>query len=168
MYSHRAWYIVLRIFGPEFLYTQHQTWWRHQMETFSALLAIYAGNSLFTGKFPSQRPFTRSFDFFLWSTVELTMVSWWFETQSRPLWRHCNGNFSFTMTSFVDSDKPSIHTRDRFTNEVFTRNLNPKENSRSCNDFPADQINIIFAHTTIAQMFFLLCLNRAGNLVEFG
>ena len=25
--------------------TQHQTWWRHQMETFSALLAICAGNS---------------------------------------------------------------------------------------------------------------------------
>ena len=29
------------------------TWWRNQMETFSALLAICAGNSLVTGEFPA-------------------------------------------------------------------------------------------------------------------
>ena len=29
------------------------TWWRHQMETFSALLAICAGNSPVTGIFPA-------------------------------------------------------------------------------------------------------------------
>ena len=34
------------------------------METFSALLAICAGNSPATGEFPSQRPVTRSFDVF--------------------------------------------------------------------------------------------------------
>ena len=38
------------------------TWWRHQMETFSALLTICAGNSPITGEFPTQRPVTRSFD----------------------------------------------------------------------------------------------------------
>ena len=37
-------------------------WWRHQMETFSALLAFCAGNSPVTGEFPSQRPVKRSFD----------------------------------------------------------------------------------------------------------
>ena len=36
------------------------TWWSHQMETFSALLAFGAGNSPLTGEFPSQRPVTRS------------------------------------------------------------------------------------------------------------
>ena len=40
----------------------HTEWWRHQMETFSALLAICAGNSPVTGEFPAQRPVTRSFD----------------------------------------------------------------------------------------------------------
>ena len=40
------------------------TWWRHQMETFSALLAICAGNSPVTGEFPAQRPVPRSFDVF--------------------------------------------------------------------------------------------------------
>ena len=32
------------------------TWWHHQMETFSALLAVCAGNSPVTGEFPAQRP----------------------------------------------------------------------------------------------------------------
>ena len=41
-----------------------RTWWRHQMETFSALLAICAGNSPVPGEFPAQRPVTRSFDVF--------------------------------------------------------------------------------------------------------
>ena len=39
-------------------------WWRHQMETFSALLALCEGNPPVTGGFPSQRPGTRSFDIF--------------------------------------------------------------------------------------------------------
>ena len=39
-------------------------WWRHQMEIFSALLAICAGNSPVSGEFPAQRPVTRSFDVF--------------------------------------------------------------------------------------------------------
>ena len=37
------------------------TWWRHQMETFFALLAL-CGNSLVTGEFHSQRPVKRSFN----------------------------------------------------------------------------------------------------------
>ena len=40
------------------------TWWRHQMEAFSALLTICAGNSPVPGEFPPQRPVMRSFDFF--------------------------------------------------------------------------------------------------------
>ena len=37
---------------------------RHQMETFSALLALCAGKSPVAGKFPAQRPVTRSFEVF--------------------------------------------------------------------------------------------------------
>ena len=40
------------------------TWWRHQMETFSALPALCEGNPPITGGFSSQRPVTRSFDVF--------------------------------------------------------------------------------------------------------
>ena len=38
------------------------SWWRHQMETFSALLAICAGKSPVTGEFRAQRPVTRIID----------------------------------------------------------------------------------------------------------
>ena len=41
------------------------TYWRHQMETFSALLAICAGNSPVTGEFPTPRPVTRALMFSL-------------------------------------------------------------------------------------------------------
>ena len=72
------------------------SWWRHQMETFSALLALCVRNSQVTGEFPSQRPVTRSFDvsFDLRLNKRLSKKSWgwWFETPSRPLWRHCNRN----------------------------------------------------------------------------
>ena len=40
------------------------SWWRHAMETFSALLGLCAGNSPVTGEFSLQRPVTRSFDVF--------------------------------------------------------------------------------------------------------
>ena len=69
-------------------------WWRHQMETFSALLGICAGNSSVTGEFLAQRPVTRSFDvsfdLYLNKRVSKQWQGWWFETPSCPLWRHCN------------------------------------------------------------------------------
>ena len=73
------------------------TWWRHQMETISTLpvvTGLFAGNSPVPGEFPSQRPAARSFDVFfdLCLNKQLSKQSrrWWFETPSRPLWRHCN------------------------------------------------------------------------------
>ena len=63
------------------------------METFSALLAICAGNSPATGEFLAQWPVTRSFDIFfdMCMNKRLSKQSWgwWFETPSRPLWRQC-------------------------------------------------------------------------------
>ena len=53
------------------------------------------GNSPISGEFPAQRPVTRSFDivFDLRLNKPLYKQSrdWWFETLSRPLWRHRNG-----------------------------------------------------------------------------
>ena len=70
------------------------TWWRHQIETFFALLALCAGISPVTDEFPSQRPVMRSFDvsFDLRLNKRLSNQSRrrWFETPSRSLWRHRN------------------------------------------------------------------------------
>ena len=41
------------------------TWWRHQMETISALLVLCKGNPPVTGGFPSQRPVLQSFVVFV-------------------------------------------------------------------------------------------------------
>ena len=64
------------------------------METFSALLAICAGNSPVSGEFPAQRLVTRSFDVFfdlrLNKPLSRQWWGWWFEMLSRLLWRHCN------------------------------------------------------------------------------
>ena len=69
-----------------------KSWWRHQMGIFSAVLAPCAGNSPVTGEFPSQRPLMRSVCVFWGLNKRLSKLSrrWWFETQSRSLWRHCN------------------------------------------------------------------------------
>ena len=95
------------IFGTTVLVPYHyrrttvgnvKTRYRYTMmtsSTFSALLAICAGNSPVTGELPAQRPATRSFDVFfdlrLNKSLSKQPWGWWFETPSRPLWRHRNG-----------------------------------------------------------------------------
>ena len=73
---------------------EQSTWWRHQMKTFSVLLALCAGNSPVTGEFPSQRPVTPSFDTFfdlrLNKRLNKQSRRSRFETPSRSLWRHRN------------------------------------------------------------------------------
>ena len=73
-------------------------WWRHQMETFSALLAICAENSPVPVEFPAQRPVTRSFDVLfdpgLNKQLSKQLWGWWFETLSCSLWCHCNDHGS--------------------------------------------------------------------------
>ena len=82
-----------KIFYPQFSIFP---WWRHQMETFSALLALCAGNLPASGEFPAQRPVTRSFDVFfdlcLNKRLRKQSRGWWFETLSCPLWRHRNAS----------------------------------------------------------------------------
>ena len=74
------------------VFQRPRTWWCHQMETFSALLALSARG--LPVKFPSQRPVTRSFDVFLdlrpHKGTSKQSWGWWFETPSRALRRCCN------------------------------------------------------------------------------
>ena len=70
------------------------SWWRHQMEIFSALQALCAGIAPITGEFPAQRPVTRGFDAFFDLRLNIRLSKqwwgWWSETPSHPLWRRCN------------------------------------------------------------------------------
>ena len=56
------------------------------METFSALLALCAGNSPVLGEFPTQRPVTRNFDIFF----DLAWINGWVNIrEASDLRRHC-------------------------------------------------------------------------------
>ena len=73
------------------------TWWRHQMETFSSLLAICAGNSSVPGEFPAQRPVTRSFDVCL---ICVWIDGWVNNREAGDLRRHLDYYEIIVMTSF--------------------------------------------------------------------
>ena len=79
--------------------------WRHQMESFSALLAICAGNSSVTGELPAQRPVMWSlgvfFNLHLNKRLSKHWWGWWFETPLCSLWRHCNDRQFFYWFSAV-------------------------------------------------------------------
>ena len=106
-YSRHCWFRVTVLMPTPYMHTCSRrpgtAWWRHQLETFSALLAICAGNSPVTGEFHAQRPVTRSFDVFfdlrLNKRLSKQSWGWWFETPSHPLWRHCNGLINFYKTT---------------------------------------------------------------------
>ena len=74
------------------------------METFSAFLALCAGNSPVTGEFPSQRPVTRNFDIFFDLGLNKRSSKQsrrpWFETPTRSLWRHCNYHYSIEIVFY--------------------------------------------------------------------
>ena len=130
----------------------YMAWWRHQMETFSALLAFCAGNSPVTGEFPSQRPMMRSYDviFELRFNKALSKQSWgsWFETLSHPLWRHCNGDphCDPTATLYAVRRDPSFHGIQSYSlccNDVINpfNALRPEQN---CQYFAGDILKYIY------------------------
>ena len=115
------------------------------METFSALLAICAGNSPVSGEFPAQRPVTRSVDVFfdlrLKQRLSKQSWGWWFVTLSHPLWRHCNGisqhcpQYSSALVSilpWLTSIQVGLHNVDVapvFVNRLFRVNMATSANN---------------------------------------
>ena len=78
------------------------------METFSALLAICAGNSPVPGEFPTQRPVTRSFNvFFELRKLSKQLWGWWFETLCCLLWRIRSNIVSLVVISALSSSLSS-------------------------------------------------------------
>ena len=57
-------YTLDKDINAKYMMSSDTSWWHHQMETFSALLDLCAGNYPVTCEFPSKRPVSRSFDVF--------------------------------------------------------------------------------------------------------
>ena len=75
---HRNWHSIQCVKSHWIL---HMSWWRHQMEKFSALLAICAGNSPLTDAVFDLCPNIR---------LSKQWWGWWFETPWRSSWRDCH------------------------------------------------------------------------------
>ena len=127
---------------PQTFYTStfqnRNAWWRHQMETFSALLALCAGNSPVTGEFLSQRPVTQSFGVFfdlrltkrlrkqsrppvIWdATAPIITSLWWcnFCTQSTS-WKQAPVPLSI-FRSNSKFDENSKHSSVQYTRPITT------------------------------------------------
>ena len=93
------------------------SWWCHQMEPFSTLLALCAGNSPVTDEFPAQWPVKWNFDVIF----DLRLKKWlskqsrrcWFKPPSHPLWHHCNVFSPIQMHTIfsrnIDNKQPIAH-----------------------------------------------------------
>ena len=110
-------------------------WWRHQMETCSALLTLCAGNSAITG----QRHCVR-----LDPRISYA-IPWWMETLSRDTeslqWRH-NGR----------DDVPNHPLHDCLVNRLFKAQI--KENIKAPHHWPQRPVTRSF------DVFFDLRLNK--------
>ena len=121
-------------------WSRHCTWWRHQMETFAASLAVCEENPPVTGGFPSQRPVTRSFDIFykrMNKQLSKQSIRRWFETPLRSLWRRCN-EISTWYTCFIQTSwqirvKSSANVRSVCPLSCYTRSV---FDIRHCDDYP--------------------------------
>ena len=109
------------------------SWWHHQMQTLSALLAICEGNSPVTGEFRMTQSFDVFLDLRLNKRLSKPSRCRWFQTPLRSLWRHCNDGCLSSNTSirlsrchwsnlnvpwWVDTSHEFIHYGDVIMGEV--------------------------------------------------
>ena len=131
------------------------------METFYALLALCAGNSLVTGEFPSQRPVMQSFDVFfhlcLNKRLSKQSLGWWFETPSnepasQPVSQSVN-NFEFQWLSQSVS---------WWVSQSVTLSISQSV-SHQTSQF-SELFGLFPTHQTILSIFFLKCsANTPGH-----
>ena len=125
-------------------------WWHHQMDTFSELLALCAGNSPVTGEFPAQRSVTQSFDVFFdlrlnkWLSRQLG--GWWFDTPLCSLWHHCidarkdGAQLSTILEPWISLTSLVIVKPYRLTTCQFGIDVNLKNYSEKCIVFDMCQL----------------------------
>ena len=82
-------------------------WWRHQMGTLSALLAICAGDSPVTGEFPTQMPVTRSFDVFI-----CAWINGWVNNSDAGDFRHHRVHYDVTVMLMYCYFEHSFRSKD--------------------------------------------------------
>ena len=76
-----------------FWWNFHHPWWRHQMETFSALLAICAGNSPVSGEFPHKGQWRGALMF----SLIFTRINGWVNNREAGDLRRFRAHYNFNV-----------------------------------------------------------------------
>ena len=130
-------------------------WWRHQMETFSALLAICVGNSPVPSEFPHKGQWRGALMF---SLICAWINRWVNNREGGDLRRHrTHYDVIVMILSFVfvrSHQQVSILLRVPFHGRFIVRDLNSMENWFSCNSISGYNITTKFytCHNSIAVM----------------
>ena len=74
-------------------FNSRKSWWRHQMETFSALLAICAGNSPVAGEFPAQSQWRGALMF----SLICVWINGWVNNREAGDLRRCRAHYDVTV-----------------------------------------------------------------------
>ena len=106
-----------RLWGNPPVPSKHSPWWRHQMETFSALLAFWFTGHRWIPRTEAQWPVTRSFDVFfdlrLNQQLSKQWKRWWFEAPPRSLWRQCDASQRLEIRTYLHhaiTQEPEAYT----------------------------------------------------------
>ena len=127
------------------------SWWRHQMETFSALQALCVGNS--PGEFPAQRPVTRSLMF---SFICAWISGWVNNREAGDLRRHCAHYDVIVMTQLIASKILTTDTHS-FSSIAITNN------STHINDNHHIMIIVNISHGSSSRVISVRCLIRIAK-----
>ena len=98
---------------PPVLINQRRAWWRHQMETFSALLALCAGNSPVTSEFPHKGQWSGALMF---SLIHAWINGWVNNREAGDLRCH-RAHYDVAVMKFHGI---KTHCTDHFTTEYFS------------------------------------------------
>ena len=113
------------------------------METFSALLALCAGNSPVTGEFPTQRPVTRSFDAFFDLRLNKRLSKGAFTWRVRACGPRTAGPALRARTESSHINKEGVFTLARADVQARMRR---KTRRVSCGNFPHPQAFLWLVH----------------------
>ena len=76
-------------------------WNRNIFRTTGHLCAKFAGQRWIPRTKASERSFDVFLDLRLNKRLSKQWQGWWFKTPSRPLWRHCNGNYTYHRLAII-------------------------------------------------------------------
>ena len=108
------------------------SWWRHQMETFSALLALFAGNSPVTGEFPHKSQWRGALGF----SLICTWINGWVTNREAGDLRRHRAHYDITVMRLIAIAG---------SNKLATCNIIIQISGSFCRSFETSQNNI-FKH----------------------